>query len=686
MHHILAIIVYMEVQQVQQMILIQSVQIFRLPQDLLELEQKQHIKLQEQPVPGRGILTVDIMNKKRRILIIIPGIILILGLVLLLIISIWKNKKNETAESEELIDISFEDTYHFDTDWQYYMSAPAVNMPKIQETENGCVFVHNGFIYTYTQGGSIMPLCSKVNCLHDQEPDPEKRCECHACLDDALVYSEGITSASLMAYKDSLYVVYETETGDASEGNKCLARLQLDGSSKEVLLNGQNMEFPIIHRGYIYYFSWEYNADNNEISTKASFHRMNIEKKNFKDELIFSDGKQHGFSGLQAYGSFVYYFMINEGDVLTQVYDIRTGKIIPTDLKADQYLMYRDKLYCMHDTDIEDNTSLLDISEMDITGKKGTMVITGIEPGSTLLSDPNYLYLSNTQIHLEHPEIEEVYKVYDWNYNLVDTYRMPDIGYPYGVSAGGENFQYQLYTGNEEDEWGLLIFDKKQIGSIQGGFCPYNVICYGEESQELKPYQPESAGNDSSDENRIPEPRVNQEVTINYSEIVDELFTGKLERKRYADTVSQYDTECQVSFDQDQVNVSVISLPMEVAFEEGEIVLGTCTTKKTTVYGYYTKGNNTYVRKITMNSTNTTDPDTISLTLPEGADEFIGVKAEVIVEREIEHWHSAKSQEEIINPEAPSSIDKESYYLICYDGKVFPKFENEFNSDAEAKP
>ena len=129
----------------------------RLPQDLLELEQKQHIKLQEQPVPGRGILTADTMNKKRLYLIIILGTVLVMGLIMLLIVSSHKNQGEEAAESEQDLDIAFEDTYHFDTDWQYYMSAPAVNMPKIQETENGCVFVHNGFIYRAAVFKSKLP-------------------------------------------------------------------------------------------------------------------------------------------------------------------------------------------------------------------------------------------------------------------------------------------------------------------------------------------------------------------------------------------------------------------------------------------------------------------------------------------------------------------------------------------------
>ena len=429
-------------------------------------------------------------SKKRLLLIIIPAIVLIAGLILFLTTNPHKSEKNERIE----IDTSFEDEYHFDTDFQYYMTSPAVIAPKVQETGSGCVMVHNGFVYTYLQGGSIVPLCSKVNCIHDREPDPDKRRECHACLDDAMIDSDGTTYACLMAYKDSLYVVYDAETGIDSKGDHCLARLHLDGSSKEVLLKGQSMECPLIHRGYLYYFTLEYTADSDGIKYKASFHRMNIEKSILKDECLFNDGRQHGFTGLRAYGSYIWFMMVNGGDILSQVYDIRTGTIIPTDLQTDGYQMYQDKLYRMRHEKLEDNTSSLNISEMDITGKPGKTVLTGIEPGSTLQGDKNYIYISDAENQWEHPETEEVYKVYDKNFNLVDSYRMPNIGDRYisAVPVGGENYQYLLYTGNEAGKWGLLIFDKKEIGSIKGELCPYKILWYGETSME--PFGPEHSG------------------------------------------------------------------------------------------------------------------------------------------------------------------------------------------------
>ena len=620
------------------------------------------------------------MSKKRLLLIIIPAIVLIAGLILFLTTNPHKSEKNERIESEKIIDTSFEDEYHFDTDFQYYMTSPAVIAPKVQETGSGCVMVHNGFVYTYLQGGSIVPLCSKVNCIHDREPDPDKRRECHACLDDAMIDSDGTTYAYLMAYKDSLYVVYDAETGIDSKGDHCLARLHLDGSSKEVLLKGQSMECPLIHRGYLYYFTLEYAADSDGIKYKASFHRMNIEKSILKDECLFNDGRQHGFTGLRAYGSYIWFMMVNGGDILSQVYDIRTGTIIPTDLQTDGYQMYQDKLYRMRHEKLEDNTSSLNISEMDITGKPGKTVLTGIEPGSTLQGDKNYIYISDAENQWEHPETEEVYKVYDKNFNLVDSYRMPNIGDRYisAVPVGGENYQYLLYTGNEAGKWGLLIFDKKEIGSIKGELCPYNILWYGETSPE--PFKPEPSDQGTSERNRIPEPTLDSKTSITYSEITDELFTGKLKRKRYADYMVDYDAniECQVSFTQDQVSASVTSQPVEINPKEGIILLGTCNRKITKVYGYYTKGEETYVRTVTMSSMNTTEPDTVTLELPEDGDEFIGVKAEVTGVLQEEHW-SYPEEELIGDAKNPSSISSQGYSITSYDGMVCTEIENKMD-------
>ena len=71
---------------------------------------------------------------------------------------------------------TLDDSYHAGTDFQFFQISDGGGIwPKVQETENGCVFVHDDFVYMFDQKSEvIMPLCSLVNCLHDKETDMEK--------------------------------------------------------------------------------------------------------------------------------------------------------------------------------------------------------------------------------------------------------------------------------------------------------------------------------------------------------------------------------------------------------------------------------------------------------------------------------------------------------------------------------
>ena len=139
--------------------------------------------------------------------------------------------KKDTAPSEKQHDDVSLGSYVFETDWQYYMCNNINAKAKIQETENGCVFIHKGYLYRYEQGGSIMPLCANANCLHDQETDPEKQKECCAYLDYARTGdSFDRESAALMKYKDELFVCYDRTDHDPDTGDMCLMKIALDGS------------------------------------------------------------------------------------------------------------------------------------------------------------------------------------------------------------------------------------------------------------------------------------------------------------------------------------------------------------------------------------------------------------------------------------------------------------------------
>ena len=379
----------------------------------------------------------------------------------------------------------FHDNYHFGTDWQYYMTTPYVMSARMQETDGGCVFVHNDFIYTYKQGGTIMPLCSKANCLHDQENDPEKKRECNAWLDYAFYDDEvGSYSGKLMLDKDDLYVCYDIMDNDPEGRNVCVIKLSLDGTSKEVILRENKMHFPLIHRGALYYYDVAFTATEENVAGKISFNKIDLEKKKLSKEVLFYDGVQHGSLPLRALGDYVWFTMINGTDTLSQVYNIRTGEIEKTELGFDALMLFNGKLYREPRNGLENSIYLTEIYESDVYGGSKGTVLSSVEQYNTPLSDGHYFYLDNSLINQEFPERERKCTVYDTGFRKVDEYKIPDIGYSGEIPIGGKDFQYVVYNEKESERWGLLIFDKKEIGSIQGKECPYRILWYGDDQTE----------------------------------------------------------------------------------------------------------------------------------------------------------------------------------------------------------
>ncbi len=309
------------------------------------------------------------------------------------------------------------------------------------------------------------------------------------------------------------------------------------------------------------------------------------------------------------------------------------------------------------------------ILRTDIYGRDGEIVIPEIEQLSTMMSDGNYFYITNTQIHLAYPEVEEKCLVYDDNFQLVDEYKLPDTGNPYGPAIGGDAFQYVRYSDEESGDWGLLVFDKSRIGSIHGDYCPYSFIRYGAEGTDPEPFIPKDDAASPSEEIQVPDTTLNQEISLTYSEPDDEIVTGKLKKKKYLDSTSGNHTDCQVFLSSDRAKaVMTPTTPYDPG--NGAIVIGKCYTRVTTIYGYYTKGKETYVRKVTMTSVNAEESVTVEIELPEDGDEFIGVKAVTEADYLTELW-SPPPKSGPYNPNASrTNVTSGKDFLTCYEGKV----------------
>ncbi|MBR0086897.1 MAG: hypothetical protein IJL98_04060 [Lachnospiraceae bacterium] len=613
----------------------------------------------------------------------------ILATVLVLILIIGKKDHTPGPVDEETAGETA-GTYIFDTDWQYYTAVPsAMKRAKVQYTENGCVFVHDGFIYRYERGERILPLCSMANCLHDKETDPEKRMACHAFLD---YHTE--EGSCLMKYRDDLYVYYERSDRTGDEDAACLVRIALDGSSKTELMRMGEVRYPIIHRGYLYYFKIGYQAEEEAegIRAQVSFCRMNVASRKLKEETVWLQEGDHGNGSPYAYGKWVWFWLLgNEGTRFTaKVLNTETGEISDS---ATGIQAYGGK--CYKKAESGGDTDEVPLQETDVFGHVKETLPEKLRVTDWLQGDGTYLYVTNTYDHIMDPSRDEICRVYDMDLKQVDEYVLPDTGNTYGAPVGGGAFQYLTYENEENGEWGLLSFDKSLISTLQGRECPYTVIRSDDPGGEDLPFRPEQesstekAPEESTEPHpsyTLPETSLDLTSSVEYSGPEDEPVKERLKRKRYQDEVSYAGTYCRTGFTEDLAWAEVMDAPEET--EEGENlgtlddppeetkppqrsdVLGKRTVRTVELSAYYTKGKETWVRKITMTAANTSGPDRAEAVLPEDADGFIGVKAVVFIEILEEHWALPSDDDPNFNPDHKPVVSSSTPVISCFDGRV----------------
>ena len=563
----------------------------------------------------------------------------------------------------------YTDEYQYGTDHQFFMTSNAVMKPKIQETENGCVFVHDGFIYGYDEKtGEILPLCAKSNCLHEKETDPEKRKECNACLEDA-----GGMDTSLMLYGGSVYVVYGKAGGvfktDEYEGSINLVRISLDGAAKDLLLTTESMEYPIIHRGYLYYFRSEYTAKQETILSHVSFCRRKVDNGLGKEELILDPNHAHGLSKIQAYGKKLYLTMMrtvsNQTEVFCVAYDTESGEAKELASDGRVYYAFGGSLYRIpYDPDKPADT-VSELRRYDETDGKETVVLENIPQGSVLGYDGKYFYLDQTFVDYEKNKAEaasgqisggtgsdsHAVQVYDRSFRPVDEIRMPSVNETGGCTpVGGEKQQYRLYEDENTGDWGLIVVDKSEIGTLNGRSLPVKQTASAEN------ISPEQHAGRVIDGIPVPDSQLDVSVHITYSDREEKLmaplenWTDKEadpSRASIDDVIEKDPQNFGVSLSENEVMAVLKYTPdpskfeakkIEIENEEGEkivietaesILVGECVQKEITLNGYYLKEGNVWRCTIVMTAVNTEAPDVVFLTLPEGGEKFIGVDATV---------------------------------------------------------
>ena len=374
-------------------------------------------------------------------------------------------------------------------DMQYFQLTECEKTALMQETENGCYFYHDRFIYYYdNKTGQIDPLCSRPGCLHEKETDLNKKQECCAYL-DSMRYTTRKTMlelpVSLMLYKENLYVCYELSFSaeNAGESPCAVVRIACDGSSKDRIYEDNRMMYSMIHRGYLYYYAIEYPIDEKtgEVRVNNCLYRINLEGS-IKKELIFKPdpATPDNMGYIRGYGNYILFdtneraLTVDDTDLHYGLYNIHTGETVFVDELCMHPTCYNKKLYFRNPGGNYDYYAQVPLEYADLDGTDRGIALEEITEGTYLMADGKYLYINygaslRIQFYDDRKiEDEEVlFEAYDKDMNLIDEFNIPRTNWTMmDPPIGGEKYLYLPFEDIETGEWGLLVWDKSEIGTL----------------------------------------------------------------------------------------------------------------------------------------------------------------------------------------------------------------------------
>lgn len=386
------------------------------------------------------------------------------------------------------------DMYIEESDYQYKQWYRAASFLQVQQGDDIAYFYHNGFIYYLEDGRDvIMPLCNKVDCLHDQETDAEKRAECNAYVDS---YEDGghvsQSNTGIAKCNDYIYCLNSAVSLDAPQ---TLSRYSLDGTTKEVVYTWNSEESAIlewiVHRDVLYYVEKKYYLKDNEVITENSLKSLALTGFNRQPETIYlADEKLSVLTlgNLQAYGNHMYFMIISKYDEedenvnlyqKTFVYDIQKRMLneleipgLPDSASIKGVKFWQNKIIIdPYDSEKPDDApTTVYIAELD--GSNPQVLLEDIPQVGYFLSDGEYLYFFDDWM----PDIDDwlsnpgLYTVYDKDLNIVDAIRaplMPD-GSVKRLPVGEADKMYFIYQDETNGTWGVVRWGKADIGSYQG--------------------------------------------------------------------------------------------------------------------------------------------------------------------------------------------------------------------------
>lgn len=472
------------------------------------------------------------MNKKMNIILII----MIIATILSMLTACNNNSTNTNVEG-----------FDYKRDFQYYYnSLNGINYPMTKSESGYYFFLPNKFLY-YIDGKSMntIPLCNKVNCLHNDE-------ECDAYFNLFVTPANALNLSNIIQYyEDSLYMIISEEDEYGNFEGNSLYKVSLDGLVREKLVYFDlGIPYWLIHRGYFYYSQDKISDDIESAVIYDSFSIKRLPLNDLKKAPVevfnskkYCDNIQGSYQ-FAAYDDYIFTMVrplpsqvieeyLSEDtwnlSFESQYYSVNTDsfeikQITNEEGEVSTPSFYNGKLlYSIGNDDLESNfryyTSDLDGSNPIFFGE--------MKYGDNLFSNGEQLYLQNLTLNLDGGQGTINYdkiSMLDSNFEEISSFYLPFKYSVMNIPQDPNCFVFARQVDNSNTE--IYCIDKSKLENLDGDVAEYKTVY-------------SSLGNTTTVKNSVSEANLDVKIETTDSALRD-LF-AKTQQKLY-NVSSVYDS------------------------------------------------------------------------------------------------------------------------------------------------
>lgn len=367
------------------------------------------------------------------------------------------------------IEYDLSNTYIENQDYQYNFFNKNTGNTIIQKGNDGYYFSLNNFLYFADKKTlKSVPLCNKSDCLHDKEPNPEKRLDCNAYLFDSPLNS------SFYVFKNHIYKFVDESYYDGKDLIivNTIYQSDLNGTnSKKLFSINQTIIRWFIHRGTLYYTT--------AVDNKLFGYDLDIRKKNMIVDLDSIGLYNLYVENITAYGNNIYFIVngyeneesynktVNGEEITTieEVYVINTVDNTDYTITSENgnsgiiFEGFFDDCFIISDADYNAENTEKKMYSIDNGGNKKLLDFTYENLFDFHYFDNNFTYIKKgTNIDDVEKNIFEVYS----DDKLLTTIDFPD-GYANDLYLGDED--YLFYYEDNENVHKLYCISKSDLYS-----------------------------------------------------------------------------------------------------------------------------------------------------------------------------------------------------------------------------